>query len=91
MHCHTLALPLSVSLSHIRTHSPFSLSLQNTHSPGLTFTCAQSDPTLTHYGRDLVSEAARQLHAAKMAVFEERSSNMFVTELGRVASHFYIR
>lgn len=27
----------------------------------------------------------------QMAVFDERSGNLYVTELGRVASHFYIR
>ena len=26
-----------------------------------------------------------------MARFDERSGNLYVTELGRVASHFYIR
>jgi hypothetical protein len=39
----------------------------------------------------MIINAAKQLHAAKMAVFDERSGNLFVTELGRVASHFYIR
>jgi activating signal cointegrator complex subunit 3 len=39
----------------------------------------------------LIVNASKQLHAAKMAVFDERSGNLFVTELGRVASHFYIR
>jgi hypothetical protein len=39
----------------------------------------------------MIISAAKQLHAAKMAVFDERSGNLFVTELGRVASHFYIR
>jgi hypothetical protein len=53
--------------------------------------CLQADPTLTSYSRDLVTNAAKQLHAARMAVFDERSGNLFVTELGRVASHFYIR
>eukprot|EP00775_Hariotina_reticulata_P011234 gene11234-11383_t len=56
-----------------------------------TVTNVKADPTLTQYGRDVIVEAARQLHAAKMAVFDERTGNMFVTELGRVASHFYIR
>jgi hypothetical protein len=51
----------------------------------------QADPALTAYSRDLITNAAKQLHAAKMAVFDERSGNLFVTELGRVASHFYIR
>ena len=27
----------------------------------------------------------------KMARFDERSGNLYVTELGRVASHYYIR
>lgn len=51
----------------------------------------QADPTLVSYGRDLITNAAKQLAAAKMAVFDERTGNMYVTELGRVASHFYIR
>lgn len=51
----------------------------------------QADPALTAYSRDIIVSAAKQLHAAKMAVFDERSGNLFVTELGRVASHFYIR
>ena len=36
-------------------------------------------------------EAARELHRAQMTRFDERSGNLYVTELGRVASHFYIR
>lgn len=56
------------------------------------FLCTlQADPALTAYSRDMITSAAKQLHAAKMAVFDERSGNLFVTELGRVASHFYIR
>lgn len=51
----------------------------------------QADPTLVSYGRELIVNAAKQLAAAKMAVFDERTGNMYVTELGRVASHFYIR
>ena len=38
-----------------------------------------------------VTEAAKQLEASKMARFDERSGNLYVTEMGRVASHFYIR
>lgn len=62
------------------------LGLFCSHAPA-----CQADPTLSSYGRDLIVNAARQLRDAKLAVFEERSGNMFVTELGRVASHFYIR
>jgi activating signal cointegrator complex subunit 3 len=51
----------------------------------------QADPSLASYGKELVVNAARQLRDAKLAVFDERSGNLYVTELGRVASHFYIR
>jgi len=36
-------------------------------------------------------EAAKQLKASEMATFHEESGNLYVTELGRVASHYYIR
>ena len=36
-------------------------------------------------------DAARELERSKMARFDERSGNLYVTDLGRVASHFYIR
>ena len=49
------------------------------------------DPTLESHKRALVVDAAQQLKASQMAVFDERSGNLFVTELGRVASHYYIR
>jgi activating signal cointegrator complex subunit 3 len=55
------------------------------------FGAAQADPSLASYGKELIINAARQLRDAKLAVFDERSGNLYVTELGRVASHFYIR
>lgn len=60
-------------------------------APDAAVVMLQADPALTAYSRDMIINAAKQLHAAKMAVFDERSGNLFVTELGRVASHFYIR
>ena len=41
--------------------------------------------------RTLVTDAAKELEKCKMARFDERSGNLYVTDLGRVASHFYIR
>ena len=38
-----------------------------------------------------MSDAARELEKSKMARFDEKSGNLYVTELGRVASHFYIK
>ena len=40
--------------------------------------------------RTLITDAAKELEKSKMARFDERSGNLYVTELGRVASHFYI-
>ncbi len=50
-----------------------------------------SDHSLEGHRRKLIHEAARELERAKMARFDERSGNLYVTELGRVASHYYIR
>lgn len=41
--------------------------------------------------RSLVADAARALDKAKMMRFDEKSGNFYCTELGRIASHFYIR
>lgn len=41
--------------------------------------------------RSLVIDAARALDKAKMMRFDEKSGNFYCTELGRIASHFYIQ
>ncbi len=51
----------------------------------------QMDPTLEAHKRALVTQAAAQLKESQMAVFDEKSGNLYVTELGRVASHYYVR
>ncbi len=65
--------------------------LINPLSYGIKWVDLQMDPSLETHRRTLVSEAARQLEKCRMARFDEASGNMYVTELGRVASHFYIR
>lgn len=37
-----------------------------------------------------MTDAARALDKAKMMRFDEKSGNFYCTELGRIASHFYI-
>jgi activating signal cointegrator complex subunit 3 len=49
------------------------------------------DPELTKHRAKLIREAARQLDRAKMARFDERSGQLYQTESGRIASHFYIK
>ncbi|CDP17715.1 unnamed protein product [Coffea canephora] len=50
-----------------------------------------ADPTLSMKQRALVADAARALDKAKMMRFDEKSGNIYCTELGRIASHFYIQ
>ncbi|KAI4303767.1 hypothetical protein MLD38_039362 [Melastoma candidum] len=50
-----------------------------------------ADPSLVLKQRALVTDAARSLDKAKMMRFDEKSGNFYCTELGRIASHFYIQ
>ncbi|KAK9785880.1 hypothetical protein WJX73_006814 [Symbiochloris irregularis] len=65
--------------------------LHNPIAYGIPWQELASEPRLEGRRRSLITEAARQLEASKMARFDERTGNLYVTELGRVASHFYIR
>ena len=60
-------------------------------NPTPTFQDLSMDPTLESHKRALIVDTLRQLKASKMVSFLEDSGNLFVTELGRVASHYYIR
>nr|KAG5694899.1 hypothetical protein BaRGS_029516 [Batillaria attramentaria] len=51
----------------------------------------QDDPTLEKHRYDLIVSAGRKLDKARMARFEERTGFMYSTDLGRIASHFYIK
>lgn len=50
-----------------------------------------ADPSLGLKQRALITDAARALDKAKMMRFDEKSGNFYCTELGRIASHFYIQ
>ena len=50
-----------------------------------------ADPLLSSKQKSLVIDAARALDKAKMMRFDEKSGNFYCTELGRIASHFYIQ
>ncbi|XP_010258071.1 PREDICTED: DExH-box ATP-dependent RNA helicase DExH14 isoform X2 [Nelumbo nucifera] len=49
------------------------------------------DPSLVSKQRSLIIDAARALDKSKMMRFDEKSGNFYCTELGRIASHFYIQ
>lgn len=49
------------------------------------------DPALELYRKDLVVETGRKLDKARMIRFDERTGYFASTDLGRTASHFYIK
>ncbi|XP_072988680.1 DExH-box ATP-dependent RNA helicase DExH14 isoform X2 [Typha latifolia] len=49
------------------------------------------DPSLSSKQRSLIIDAARALDKAKMMRYDEKSGNFYCTELGRIASHFYLQ
>ena len=64
---------------------------KNPLSYGIAWEELAAEPDLISRRRQFISDAARELERCKMARFDERSGNLYVTDLGRVASHFYIR
>ncbi|KAM6995450.1 activating signal cointegrator 1 complex subunit 3 isoform 1-T2 [Tautogolabrus adspersus] len=58
---------------------------------GINHKAYQMDPSLELYRKELVVEAGRKLDKARMIRFEERTGYFASTDLGRTASHFYIK
>lgn len=52
---------------------------QNPLAYGINWEEVSADPALEGHRRRLVTEAARELERAKMARFDERSGNLYVT------------
>ncbi|VTJ78491.1 Hypothetical predicted protein [Marmota monax] len=52
---------------------------------------AEIDPTLRKHREQLVIEVGRKLDKAQMIRFEERTGYFSSTDLGRTASHYYIK
>jgi len=51
----------------------------------------QDDPMLEQHRRDLIVIAARALDKAQMIRFSERTGTLSATDVGRTASHYYIK
>ncbi|XP_028968689.1 activating signal cointegrator 1 complex subunit 3 [Galendromus occidentalis] len=58
---------------------------------GLTPKSLREDPELFNHRRGLIEEAARKLDSAKMIRYHEATGSLDATDLGRTASHFYIK
>ncbi|XP_071445378.1 activating signal cointegrator 1 complex subunit 3 [Hetaerina americana] len=58
---------------------------------GINYNDVSEDPTLEKKCREFIQTAARALDKAHMIRFNERTGDMNITDLGRTASHFYIK
>ena len=58
---------------------------------GLKMDDVFNDPHLDSKRYDLIVEAAERLDDCMMTRYDRRSGNLAVTDLGRIASHFYIQ
>lgn len=58
---------------------------------GLTYGDIEEDRTLEIRRRDLIMTSAMKLDKAQMIRFNERTLDLNITDLGRTASHFYIK
>ncbi|XP_050739858.1 activating signal cointegrator 1 complex subunit 3-like [Eriocheir sinensis] len=58
---------------------------------GLQIKDAQHDPTLEVYRKMLLTKASRELDKARMVRFDEATGYLHITDMGRVASQFYIK
>ncbi|XP_052868650.1 activating signal cointegrator 1 complex subunit 3 [Anopheles cruzii] len=58
---------------------------------GLNYSDLQEDPTLELKCRQLIHTAAMALDKARMLRYNERTGDLNVTDLGRTASHYYIK
>lgn len=74
---------LSYTYLHIRM-------MKNPLAYGISALEKQLDPSLSSRRHDLILDAARRLDKVRMIRFDEASGSMYVTDLGRISSHFYI-
>ena len=58
---------------------------------GLTYRTFETDPVLEQHREDLIRIAARLLDKTRMLRFDEASGALNPTDLGRTASHYYIK
>jgi activating signal cointegrator complex subunit 3 len=64
---------------------------QNPLIYGMTYEETFVDPQLENKRMQLVREAADTLDTCMMTRYDKRSGNLAVTDLGRIASHYYIK
>ena len=58
---------------------------------GISYDALAADAGLLQFRRDLLAGAARQLDKSRMVRYDIATGYLNATDLGRVASHFYIK
>ncbi|CAK8672120.1 unnamed protein product [Clavelina lepadiformis] len=58
---------------------------------GISADMIENDPTLEKWQRDLITTAGRKLDKVYMVRFDERTGYFSPTDMGRTASHYYIK
>lgn len=58
---------------------------------GINYTDVQDDPSLERKRREIITCAAINLDKARMVRYNQRTGDLNVTDLGRTASHYYIK
>ena len=62
----------------------------NPFAYGVSPSHLRNDPNLVHFRRDAILKAVKKLQASQMVRFDENTNVLHSTEIGRIASHFYI-
>ena len=72
-------------------HAIFPIFIKSVCLPPLYYRSTQEDPYLELHQRELIMTAATQLDKARMIRYHEPTGTLHSTDLGRTASHFYIK
>jgi pre-mRNA-splicing helicase BRR2 len=56
---------------------------------GISHDMLKEDPLLEQYRADLIHTAASMLDRSGLVKYDRKTGHLQVTELGRIASHFY--
>ncbi|KZC07318.1 Activating signal cointegrator 1 complex subunit 3 [Dufourea novaeangliae] len=63
----------------------------NHHVYGIPYQVTVDDPNLEQMRRELIDISARSLDQAKMIRYNQNTGDLNTTDLGRIASHFYLK
>ncbi|KAK9450289.1 Sec63 Brl domain-containing protein [Limtongia smithiae] len=63
---------------------------KNPMAYGIEYKTLEGDVTLGQRRRELIVNAARQLHKTQMIIFDERTDALTPKDVGRIASEFYL-